>query len=289
MNTKLPIFFSMPRSRSTALLTLATPYMENSLGLHSLGGQTEFFQEYSYRYITDDMQRDRKYSMEYFPLNRENSPITHHFVYPAIYNSKFQRTNHKLQVLNQEKIAGREYNIKIMAEDIFIGDNKLDEKYDRNIFDFFSNRKYVITRRKDIKGMSFSLLVSMHTNLWHKRNANEFKYADLQQKPITINPGLCTSIIPSLRAAAMMDLFENYIERSGYSHNTFYYEDLTTVEDMKVALDTVFENKIWREYINDEFIEYSLPKPLNLNYKEIITNYDEINDIIEAMHESIFG
>ncbi len=185
-------------------MTLASPYMEAVLGLHPLGHQTEFFKEYSHRYFSKDVHLDRTNLMEYFPLNRENVPISHHFVYPPIYNNKGQRTGHKLQVLSQEKKIGRNYNIKIMADDITINE-KLDEKFDRSIMDFFFDRTFVITRRKDIKGMSLSLLLSLHTNLWHKRDLNKSKYEDLYENPIIINPELFTSILPSLKAASMME------------------------------------------------------------------------------------
>ena len=288
MKTELPIFFATPRSRSTALMTLASPYMETVLGLHPLGHQTEFFKEYSHRYFSEDIHLDRTNLMEYFPLNRENVPISHHFVYPPIYNNKGQRTGHKLQVLSQEKKIGRNYNIKIMADDITINE-KLDEKFDRSIMDFFFDRTFVITRRKDIKGMALSLLLSLHTNLWHKRELNKSKYDDLYENPITINPNLCTVIIPTLKAASMMDQFETHIQRSGYKHHTFYYEDLTTIEDMKTALDTVFGNKVWRSYASDEFIEMSLPKKLEIDYKKVITNLDEIEEAVEYLIENIFG
>lgn len=288
MRIKLPIFFATPRSRSTALMELATPYTESVLGLHSLGHQTEFFQEYSHRYFSEDVHLGRANLMEYFPLNRENAPITHHFVYPSIYNNKRQRLGHKLQVLQQERKVGRHYNIKIMAEDININEN-LDEKFDRSILDFFSDRTFVITRRKDIKGMALSLLFSLHTKLWHKRSASELKYDLLKENPITINPKLGVSIIPALKAAAMMDQFETHLERSGYKHHTFYYEDLTTIEDMKVALDKVFGNQIWRSNVSDEYIEYNLPKKLDLDYSKAIVNLEEINEEIEYLIEGIFG
>lgn len=288
MRTDLPIFLATPRSRSTALMELATPYMENVLGLLSLGHQTEFFQEYSHRYFADDNYLRRTNYMEYFPLNRENAPITHHFVYPPIYNSKKQRIGHKLQVLQHEKKAGRHYNIKIMAEDIDINE-EWDEKFDRSILDFFYGRTFVITRRKDIKGMALSLLVSMHTNLWHKRSASESKYDFLKENPITINPELGVSIIPTLKAAAMMDQFETHLERSGYKHHTFYYEDLTTIEDMKVALDQVFGNQVWRSYVSDEYIEHNLPKKIDIDYTKVIKNLEEVNEEIEYLIEGIFG
>jgi len=288
MNTELPIFFATPRSRSTALMTLAAPYMESGLGLYSLGHQTEFFLEYSHRYFMHDVNLDRRNVMEYFPLNRENAPITHHFVYPPIYNDKKQRNSHKLQVLQQEKKAGRHYNIKIMSEDI-PARNSIDEKFNRTIIDFFSDRTFVITRRKDIKGLAFSLLVSLHTNLWHKRETNQSKYEKLYENPIVINPELCVSILPTLRSVAMMDLFENHIQRSNYKSHTFYYEDLTTVEDMKCALDTVFGHTQWRDHLSDEYVELSLPRPLNLDYGDIIVNYDDISEILDSIIENIFG
>lgn len=288
MKPELPIFFSTPRSKSTALQTLASPYMETVLGLIPLGHQTEFFQEYSHRYFFNDNRLDKSYRAEYFPLNRENSTITHHFVYPPIYSDKLQRDGHKLQVLRNEKSQNREYNIKIMSTDVFLNPQK-DYKWDRGILDFFSNRTFIITRRKDIKGLAFSLLVSLHTNLWHKRNYNQNKYNELYNEPITINPELCTVILPTLKSASMMDQFENHIKKFGYKHHTFYYEDLVTLEDMKQTLDTVFKNKVWREYLNDQYLEASMPQPLNLDYTKIIANYDEVSKRIDSTLEYVFG
>lgn len=288
MAIELPIFFAAPRSRSTALMELASPYMEKALGLYSLGYQTEFFKEYSHRYFSKDVHLDREGLMEYFPLNRENAPITHHFVYPPIYNDKKQRTWHKLQVLQNEKKVGRHYNLKIMAEDISVSDKK-EERFDSSILDFFSDRTFVITRRKDVKGMAFSLLIAFYTNLWHKREKNQSKYDDLLENPVTINPDLCISIIPSLRASAQMDQFENYIQRSGYKHHTFYYEDLNEVIDMQYSLDQVFGDQMWREYITEEYIDTALPKNLELDYSKVIINFEEINERIDYLIESIFG
>jgi hypothetical protein len=288
MKTKPPIFFANPRSKSTALQTLASPYMEASLGLLPLGHQTEFFREYSHRYFFNDSHLDRKNRAEYFPLNRENTPITHHFTYPPIYSTKGQRDGHKLQVLKNEKDQGREYNIKIMSEDIY-PNLKKDHRWDRSILDFFSDRTFVITRRRNVKTLAFSLLVSLHTNLWHKRESNKDRYQDLYNNPITINKELCTAIIPSLKSTAMMDQFEEYIKKSGYKSHTVYYEDLITLEDMKDTLDKVFDNNAWREYINDDFIDRSMPRALNLDYKEIIKNYDEVSERINQTLEYAIG
>lgn len=288
MKPELPIFFSNPRSKSTALQTLASPYMETVLGLLPLGHQTEFFQEYSHRYFFNDSRLNRTNRAEYFPLNRENTPITHHFTYPPIYSNKIQRDGHKLQVLRNEKSQGREYNIKIMSDDVF-QNPKTDYKWDRGNLDFFSDRTFVITRRRNVKTLAFSLLVSLHTNLWHKRENNKDGYQDLYDNPITINGELCTTIIPSLKSTVMMDQFEEHIEKSGYKYHTFYYEDLITLEDMKDALDKVFNNKVWREYISDDYIDRAMPQPLNLDYEKIITNYDEVSKMIDRTLEYVIG
>jgi hypothetical protein len=288
MKLKAPIFLATPRSRSTALLTLSAPYLEAVQGLHVLGHQTEFFKEYSHRYFTRDVHMMRDNRMEYFPLNRENSPISHHFVYPPIYADKLQRDGHKIQVLAHEKKSNREYLIKIMTSDIRIDWDK-DYNWDKSIVDFFNDRKFVITRRKDIKGLAFSLLVSVHTDLWHKRQANENRYKALEENPITINPELCTVIIPDLKGAAMMDKFEEYIQRSGYEHHTFYYEDLTTLQDMKEALNQVFDGNVWQDFLSDAYVEQVMPQNLQLDYKKIIKNYDQIEKIVEQAIENIFG
>lgn len=288
MKPELPIFLAAARSKSTALQTLASPYMETVLGLLPLGHQTEFFQEYSHRYGFLDMRMDRHYKAEYFPLNRENSTITHHFVYPPIYTNKLQRDGHKLQVLRNEKESGRQYNIKIMSHDIFLNPKK-DYKWDRGLLDFFSDRTFVITRRKNVKDLAFSLLVSVHTDLWHKRDHNQDKYQDLYDNPITINPELCTVIIPTLKSVSMMDQFEDYLTKSGYKHHTFYYEDLVTLEDMKDALDKVFDNQVWREYLNDQYLAAAMPQQLKLDYTKIISNYEEISKKIDSTLEYVFG
>lgn len=288
MKPELPIFFATPRSRSTALMTLAAPYMTNKLNLLSLGHQTEFFLEYSHRYFVQDSNLGTTNRLEYFPLNRENSPISHHFVYPPIYKSKQQRQGHKLQVLKSEKREGRNYNIKIMSSDIIPSPTK-DWKFDKSIIHFFSDRTFVITRRRDVKGLAFSLLVAAYTNLWHKRSSNEQKYQDLYDNPITINPELCTVIEEDLKSTALMDMYEGEIQKAGYKNHVFYYEDLTTIEDMKVALDQVFGHKLWREGLDDQFIESSMPKALNLDYTKIIANYDQVEKRVESTIKHIFG
>lgn len=287
IKTKLPVFFAAPRSRSTPLLTLAAPYAIHRLGMHDLGYQTDFFQEYSSRYYQKDEVLNSTKSMEYFPLNRENAPITHHFVSPPIYKDKFQRDSHKLQVLNHEKKAGRHYLIKVMSQDLRRIDD--DKKINKQIVDFFNDSIFVMTRRKDVKGLAFSLLVSYHTNLWHKRANNEDKYENLYDNPIEINPELCTIITPDLKSTALMDQVEDHIKNSGYTYHNFYYEDLTTLEDMKVALDSVFGNTAWREYVRDDILERTMTKPLNLDYSKIIYNYDRIEEKIDMMLKDIFG
>lgn len=286
MKNKLPVFLATPRSRSTALLSLAAPYTEAALRMHSLGYQTEFFQEFSSRYYQKDELLDSTKLMEYFPLNRQNAPITHHFVAPPIYGNKMQRDSHKLQVLNQERKAGREYLIKIMSSDLRRPDSL--EKFNKSIIDFFSENTFVVTRRRDVKGLAFSLLVSYHTNLWHKRASNESKYQDLYDNPITINPELCTVISESLNMVAMMDKVEAHLEASGYSYHTFFYEDMITLEDMKDSLDLVFGNKIWREYLSDAYIERAIPRPLELDYEKVIENYDKLEKRVDMMIRDIF-
>ena len=287
MKVKLPVFFAAPRSRSTALLTLASVYANHRLGMHSLGYQTEFFQEYSSRYYKTDEIRNTIEKMEYFPLNRENAPITHHFVSPPIYHDKSQRDGHKLQVLSHEKKAGRNYLIKVMSSDLRRLDNP--NKINKHIVDFFSDNTFVLTRRKDVRGLAFSLLISYHTNLWHKRSENKDKYQDLYDNPIEINPELCTVISTSLKSTSLMDRVEDHIINSGYSYHSFYYEDLQTLEDMKVALDSVFGNRDWREYAKDEILEEIMPHPLNLDYRKIISNYEDVEKRVDMTLRDIFG
>ena len=288
MKPKLPVFFATPRSKSTALMSLSGPHMTNKLGLFPLGSQTEFFREWSHRYFIQDQNLNQNYRTEYFPLNRENSPISHHFVYPPIYKNRYQRMGHKLKVLQEEKRQGRNYNIKIMSTDI-TGSGQKDIRFDKDLFHFFADRSFVITRRRNMKTLAFSLLVAVHTNMWHKRANNQERYDDLYKNPITINPELCTIIEPDLRSTAKMDFFESEIEKAGYQYHTFYYEDLTTLEDMKVALDQVFGNKLWRESLTDEYLSSSMTKPLELDYEKIIANYDEVEKRVDSTIKHIFG
>lgn len=285
-NIKAPIFIAAPRSRSTALFSLAARAVEQKYGLLPLGQNTEFFNEWSWRNFVQDDVTGHSNRAEYFPINKQGG-LSHHYVYPPILNNRAERNNHKIQVLRHEKSQGRNYNVKIMAHNLFYRDEK---KYrtSEDIIDFFSDRQFVITRRKDIRGLALSSLVATHTKLWHKRNSNKDAYLNLYKNPITINPELCTVIRPDLEALMRMDSLEDTLSQRKYDYKVLYYEDLTTVDDMKKALDDVFQTDKWRATITDEFIENSMPQNINLDYEKAIANYNKISTRVDTLIYDIF-
>lgn len=286
MKQKAPIFIAAPRSRSTALFSLAARAVETKFSLKSLGQNTEFFNEWSWRNFCKDTSNGSLNNTEYFPINKPNG-LSHHYVYPPILSNKAERNNHKVKVLKFEKKMGREYNIKIMAPNLFYRD-ETKYRYADDVIDFFGDRKFVITRRRDVKGLALSLLVATHTQMWHKRETNTESYDDLYENPITINPELCTVITPDLQSLARLDGLEESLAQRKYDYEVFYYEDMSTVDDMKNCLDIVFETDSWRQTVSDEFIEKTMTQDIKLDYRRAIANYDKLEQRIDATLNNIF-
>ena len=286
MKQKAPIFIATPRSRSTALFTLAATAAETKFKLKSLGQNTEFFNEWSWRNFSHDSVTKAISSTEYFPINKP-SGISHHYIYPPILKNKAERNVHKVRVLKYEKEMGREYNLKIMSTNLFYRDEKKYRQAD-DIIDFFGDRKFVITRRRDVKGLALSLLVANHTQMWHKREANSESYNDLYENPITINPEMCTVITPDLQSLVKLDSLEESLKHRKYDYEVFYYEDMSTVEDMKNCLDVVFETDAWRQTVSDDQIEKHMTKDINLDYHKAIANYDKLEQRVDATLRNIF-
>lgn len=281
MKKKAPVFIAAPRSRSTALFTLAAPWAEQYYGLISLGQNTEFFNEFSWMNYAHDMNTGHDNRMEYFPVNSKRG-LSHHYVYPPFLNNKLERNHHKIRVLQHEQKQGRNYNVKIMTDNFFSQRNGgwwIDEE----LLDFYSNRKMVITRRKDLKGLAFSLLLANTTGLWHRRNRNEADYERVKNGSTYINPNLTSIIRRELESLKRLDRLEDIIQGRGYPFFTFYYEDLKNIEDMSNALDMVYGNDEWRKTINQQYLDAIMTKDMQIDYTTAIENYEEVEKSVNML------
>lgn len=271
--TKLPLFVSMPRSGSTILFETAREYAVRQLGMRDLGRYSEIFNRFTYDVVAWNKEKETQAAMELFTINNKdpNMPMTVHLVNPPIFEGYRESVIHKIRVLMKEQEKGFEHYLKIMAFDFWQAPDELIELYKK--------RKFVLTRSRNIKNSAMSLIYSRYTNLWHARQSNWYKWEDAARDPVHINPGLVEVIWPQIKVYQNMDNWEHKLSERGLEYMVVYKEDLEDFDKVCGEIDKIYETNHWRETLSPELLS-NLPFKREKNYKELISNYDQIYNLV---------
>lgn len=266
---KLPFFLSAPRTRSSVLFETAKFYLEGDCGLKELGNHTELFLEFSQNAQFYDAKVGEYHTCELYPVARGRE-LSIHFTYPHIFSNLAERNSYKFQMLRQLKAEGVDVNIKGTLQLVA----SLDE-----MMDFYSDRKFVITKRKNMMDYVLSYVTAHYTKLFHARHNNIERYRETIAEGITVN----VADVPKL--SRMLDMTKKCwdVEEELIKRNIPYvitqYEDLDTQENIHKTVTDILGTEEWKQALPNNFEEH-LPIKVEKDYSKLILNYDEIADDI---------
>jgi hypothetical protein len=269
--SKAPFFISAPRTRSSVLFETAQFYVENAYNLKPLGNHTELFLEFSRNAEFLDVKEDKKYTAELYPI-ASGGNLNVHYVYPPVFKTRKDRNLYKIQTLEYLKLQGNEFNIK--------GTMQIIDTYP-SIIEFYKDRHFVITKRRNITDYVCSFFVAYTSKLFHARPNNLDRYKKIIQDKVHIDPELFPQIGNLLKQTKQLWQVESLLKEKGYSYSVTYYEDLDTQQKINNKLTEILQTEDWIKYLPDNYSE-RVPIKIDKDYSEIISNYEDIKNSIKS-------
>lgn len=257
----LPI--SLPRSRSTFLFESLRGYHEQQ-GLQVPLNHSEYFLEYNRTVEFFDAKTQKHVQTEIIPIVFNNR-IRMQFMHPPLFNDSKERNNYKLNILQEERSKGREYYFKCTSQ---IADSI------KEITDFFSDRIFLITKRKNMIDNVLSAQFAWETQLFHCRENNLDLYMKYINEGVTLDTNRFDTYINYI-----LDNFnkvENYLIENKIPYKILYYEYLT--DDNYIS--EIIETDEWVKYRKDKHIS---TKHIEKDYSTVIKNYDECVAVIKKV------
>ena len=261
-----PLFFICgPRTRSSILFETMAPWSEQHYGLLPLKGHTELFLETSANMEFLDSKTNEKHEAELYPIAHENE-LRVHYIWPHVLKTREQRNLHKLEVLEQLRKQGKNYNIKgtmnIVATPV-------------EVIDFFSDRHFVITKRRNMEQNAISLLYAFASKLFHAKSNNLERYKDILNEGVHISQDIL-NILPSyFQQWEKLNNIESLLDERGLEYTVVYYEEMNTQQEIYAIIDRLFATTEWRDNLPDDLDRHT-PILLEKNYRHAIHNYDQV-------------
>ena len=251
---------SLPRTRSTLLYESTRDWQRETQGLINVDGHSELFLEWGRNMELVDRKTEESHTTELYPMIHEDG-IEMHFVYPHILKTTSARNKYKINLLRKERDSGREYLIK--------GTLNMAESCEE-VFDFFSDRKIILTTREDREAMMMSFFFSWEIKMFHARKNNLEIYKDRMNKGVVVPNQIIYDYIPFVR---QYDKIEAHLKTSNIQYTVLTYEQL---EDSNVISETLGTDE-WKRYVSKDTVPIHIEK----NYRNLIHNYDEVLEILK--------
>ena len=267
--SKAPFFISAPRTRSSVLFETAQFYVENVLNKKSLHNHTELFLEFSRNTEFYDLKTDERNIAELYPVVK-NNVLDVHYIFPHVFDTRKERNLYKLKLLQEQKDKGYEYNIKGTVQII----DTVPE-----IIEFYNDRHFVLTKRRNIEDYVCSFLVAYITKFFHARHYNIDRYNTRINEKVYVDNNILSNIHKLLDQTRELWKLEEYIKQKGYSYTVTYYEDLDTQDKIDSCLTDILGTSVWKDHLPVDFKD-RLPIKIDKVYSNIISNYDEIIPVI---------
>ena len=270
-----PFFLSPPRTRSTVLYELTANYVKQKYNLLEIKNHSELFLQFNSSVVATNHRVNQTFPTEMIPLVY-NDCIHMHFIYPYMFENLRQRNLHKLDVLRQEKENGRNYHIK--------GTLQVSETPEE-IIEFFSDRHFVITKRRNTLDQLLSLLYAKETRQFTVRQIDNSMctHAENLSNGVVISDYEEVARYVIEKSQAIYNL-ESVILDKGLTCSVVYYEDLNTTEKIFTALSTILDDADWHHSLPDDY-ENNLVIDMKMDYSKAIVNYEEVKskllDLIE--------
>ena len=267
---KAPFFISAPRTRSSVLFETAQYYVQKKFNLKDLIGHTELFLEFSRNAEFHDAKIGQMYAAELYPLARQGK-LEVHYIYPPVFTSRKERNAHKIQTLKYLKDQGHQFNIKGTAQII--------DSY-QEIIDFYNDRHFVITKRRNLEDYVLSFCVAYFTKIFHARENNYQRYMDILDSKVYIPHDQFDMSLKLLKTTKQLWDLEYYLQEKGLSYSVTYYEDLDTQDKIDNTLTEILGTDDWKNYLPDDY-QKQIPIKVDKVYRELISNYDEFSPVLQ--------
>jgi len=237
------------------------------MGLTNIKNHTELFLEFSRNAEFYDTKTGLKDVGEIYPILAPNGDMSIHFIYPHVFKTTAERNLHKLDILKKQKQKGINYFLKGTLE---VVDSAPE------ILNFFSDRHFVITKRRNLIEYTLSFLVAWVTRIFHARRNNKERYQSILNSGVTIPIELMMNDLDQfLKYTFYMWDLESYIKTQGWEHTTTYYEDLEDFDSIQKTLSTILNDPNWMDCLPPSWAD-NVPIKIPKDYSEIITNYDQV-------------
>jgi hypothetical protein len=274
----IPIFLSAPRTRSSILFESSRYYVEQELGLKSMINHPEFFLESSRNAEFIDTKTGESHTGELYPIIDKNDNIKIHFIYPHVFDNHVDRLYYKLDLLKTQKAKGINYNLKATLDVVDIEDDFID---------FFKDRHFIITKRRDLIDYCLSFLVAWSTRIFHARANNFDRYTKILADGVWIPiHGMQVVLQDFLEATKKIWMVETKLARLNIPHTVVYYEDLNSWDNIQSCITGLFNTRDWINCLPSCWNDIS-PIQVDKNYSSIITNYDETMMFIDRALSTI--
>ena len=270
-----PLFFVCgPRTRSSILFETMQPWAEQKYGLLPLKGHVELFLEVSQNSQFYNHKTGEKHEAELYPVIQEiakEQQMRVHYIYPHVLKTPLMRNLYKLNILNEMKHNyGKNYNIK----------GTINIRHTLNeIVDFFSDRHFVITKRRNMEQNVVSLLYAFATKLFHAKSNNLERYKNIFDEGVHINQNLLDIIPEYIASCEQLYTIEQILNQRNIDYTVIYYEDMNTQEEIYSIIDRLYQTTEWRQYLPKDLHEHT-PILLDKNYRHAIHNYEQVVDRI---------
>lgn len=269
---KPPFFLSAPRTRSSILYESTVNYCVKKYGFKTIRNYPEPFNEFWPRTTVHDTKYNKNSYLEMTPFLTSRG-VQMHGIYPFMFNSVEERNKHKIKVLKE----ARDLDIELY----FKGTYQL--QYSPEIYDFYKDRLWIITKRKDISEQTISFIHAKRIGIYSYRNSGIHKkrYEEKTSKKIFIDLN-DTKTKRSLQKFIEVAAFGTYkmekeLADRGIDYMVTYYEDLQTDSAIKSTINNILQDDRWEQGIKH------LPIKREKDYSDLIQNYSELKSYIESL------
>lgn len=272
---KAPFLISPPRTRSSILYYTMAEYVQKKHGLTLIQNHSELFLEYNQSLTITNHKSKSTHPGEMIPFLGKS--ISMHSVYPYIFQNLKERNMYKLNMLKKAKSQGKNFYFK--------GTFQITETAEE-IIDFFSDRHFVITKRRNTLDQLCSLLFAKYHRMFIAFNSNtehvkNYKSNILEGAVITDFEHIARFVIEETQKLYAL---EEILQKKNLEYSIVYYEDMNTWDNIIQTAGKILGDSEWYHMIPN-LSHKNMPMNMKVDYSKAIVNYDEVKykllDLIE--------
>lgn len=264
-----PFFLCAPRTRSSILFETMMYWAQDYYNLLPLHNHMELFLEISKNVLVHDAKIEESFEAELHPVVRPDG-IHIHYLWPPMFNNSVDRNLYKLDVLRELKNQGKNYNIKGTINIIHTPEQ---------VVDFFSDRHFVITKRRSLVDNTVSFAYAYMSKLFSARKNNIQLYKDKLEEGVTIPQQLLDRIPNHVKEMKQLEDVEKILDAKHIPYSIVYYEDMNTQDEIYKTIDGLYNTNSWKNSLPNN-VDDLLTIHIEKDYSKAIHNYDQLVDYI---------